>query len=154
MLRDVLIKQLVACHGSIRTNVSGIGHEESLITPQPAGNSLNWVVGHVVASRNGLLRLSGLDLHWSKEQARPYIRGSALLAIESARPFDDILNAYEQTQQKLLERLQNMSDAELDAASDKGTLGEQLGFLLFHEAYHAGQVGILRRVLGKAGAIT
>jgi len=153
MLRDVLIKQLVACHGSIGLNASGIGHEESLVTPQPAGNSLNWVIGHVVASRNGLLRLSGMDLHWSKEEARPYIRGSALLAVEAARPFNEILTAYEQTQHKLLERLQNMSDSELDAASDKGTLGEQLAFLLFHEAYHAGQAGLLRRVLGKPPAI-
>jgi len=33
------------------------------------------------------------------------------------------------------------------------TLGSLLGFLLLHQAYHAGQIGLLRRVAGLEGAI-
>ncbi len=40
-----------------------------------------------------------------------------------------------------------------EPANEKSTVGEQLGFLAFHEGYHAGQVAILRRLLGKEGAI-
>ena len=32
-------------------------------------------------------------------------------------------------------------------------LGDRLSFLQFHETYHAGQTGILRRLAGKKGAI-
>ena len=32
----------------MRLNVEGISYEESLIQPQPAGNCLNWVIGHLV----------------------------------------------------------------------------------------------------------
>jgi len=31
--------------------------------------------------------------------------------------------------------------------------GMQLHFLQFHEAYHVGQIGLMRRVVGKPGAI-
>jgi uncharacterized damage-inducible protein DinB len=33
------------------------------------------------------------------------------------------------------------------------TVSEKLAFLQFHEAYHAGQIAILRRMAGKPGAI-
>ncbi len=36
---------------------------------------------------------------------------------------------------------------------DRRILGEQLHFLAFHEGYHAGQLGMLRRIVGKVGAI-
>jgi len=43
------------------------------------------------------------------------------------------------------------------AAADKAvgnkTVGNQLAFFQFHEAYHAGQVGLLRRLAGKEGAL-
>jgi len=33
------------------------------------------------------------------------------------------------------------------------SLGSKLAVLQFHEAYHAGQLGLLRRIAGKKGAI-
>jgi uncharacterized damage-inducible protein DinB len=33
------------------------------------------------------------------------------------------------------------------------TLGSLLAVALFHQAYHAGQLGILRRIAGESGAI-
>ena len=44
-------------------------------------------------------------------------------------------------------------DSRLDEPLEKDTLGWRLAFLQFHEAYHAGQLGLLRRLLGKDGAI-
>lgn len=41
---------------------------------------------------------------------------------------------------------------ETDIRSDKNLL-EEIPGLSFHEAYHAGQTGILRRVIGKVGKI-
>ena len=33
------------------------------------------------------------------------------------------------------------------------TAGEMVAALVFHEAYHAGQTGVLRRLIGKPGAV-
>jgi uncharacterized damage-inducible protein DinB len=41
----------------------------------------------------------------------------------------------------------------MDADAGIGTVREALAVLQFHEAYHAGQVGLLRRLLGKPGVI-
>ena len=50
-----------------------------------------------------------------------------------------------------------VSEPELSApAPDKSaadTVGETLFVLQFHEAYHAGQTGLLRRMAGHDGAI-
>jgi hypothetical protein len=34
-----------------------------------------------------------------------------------------------------------------------GSIGDALSRLNFHESYHAGQIGLLRRIAGKEGAI-
>src|ERR1700721_1927990 len=45
---EVLRHQARVTQRVMRLNVEGISHEESLIQPQPAGNCLNWVIGHLV----------------------------------------------------------------------------------------------------------
>jgi uncharacterized damage-inducible protein DinB len=46
-----------------------------------------------------------------------------------------------------------MTEEHLAASAGKETVGDQLAFLQFHEAYHIGQAGLLRRLAGKDGAI-
>lgn len=46
-------------YGAIKLNLDGVSNEESLFIPQPAGNCINWVVGHIVAARNTALNLAG-----------------------------------------------------------------------------------------------
>jgi hypothetical protein len=46
-----------------------------------------------------------------------------------------------------------MTPEQLAHGDANGTLGDKLGFLQFHEAYHAGQIGLLRRLVGKEGKI-
>jgi len=46
-----------------------------------------------------------------------------------------------------------MQDSDLGSADTKGSLAAKLAGLQFHEAYHAGQLGLLRRIAGKKGAI-
>ena len=42
-----------------RANVEGFSHEDSLRQP-PAGNCLNWLLGHIVATRQHTLELLGV----------------------------------------------------------------------------------------------
>ncbi|MCH9008517.1 hypothetical protein IIA29_11025 [candidate division KSB1 bacterium] len=49
------------------------------------------------------------------------------------------------------ERIEQLDFAK--AADEKETVGEKLSFLHFHETYHLGQIGLLRRLAGKEGVI-
>jgi hypothetical protein len=44
----VLRQQAGIIDAVLRANLEGISHAESLIAPRPAGNCLNWIVGHLV----------------------------------------------------------------------------------------------------------
>ena len=154
MYRDTLLKLFDYNVKVIAANLEGITHQESLLQPQPGGNCPNWVLGHIVANRNGIMALIGEDPVWSEEQAAPYRRGSAPLTDEStALPLDQMLADLKASQDKLIAGLQRMPVEELEATLEDGTRYEQLAFLQFHEAYHAGQLGLLRRLGGKPGAI-
>lgn len=135
-------------------HAAGITHEESCRAPAGGGNCLNWVLGHIAASREDMLKLLGAEPLRSEAEAAPYARGSAgEIAAASARPLGEILDALARSAAALKSRLEAMGPEQFARPAGKGTLGENLAFLQFHESYHAGQVGLLRRTLGKPGVI-
>lgn len=142
-------------------NLEGVSHEDSLKPPAGGGNPLNWVVGHIVAARNGVHALIGAEPVWTEAEAAPYRRGSETLNAANAVPLADLVALYDDSQAKLVAYLEKASDDELAANTDLGTgggpdcetVGMNLSALQFHEAYHCGQSGILRRSLGKDGAL-
>ncbi len=138
---------------AIETNLEGITHEESLFQPQAGGNSINWILGHIVASRGAVMKLVGEDSIWSEEDAAPYGRGSPILNESMARPLEKIHSALTESQNKLLGRLKEMSEEDPTSRQENQEKFEQLAFLQFHEAYHAGQISVMRRLVGKPGAI-
>jgi uncharacterized damage-inducible protein DinB len=141
---------------TIRHNTEGVSHEESLIQPQPAGNCMNWVLGHILATRNLIFKCLKEKPVWNPEVAAIYERGSrALQEPDRAVPLAEILVDLERSQERLLARLAAVTPEELAVSSGLGDrdVGQALSFLQFHETYHAGQIGLLRRMAGKEGAI-
>ena len=144
---------------AILVNAEGITDAEALIQPEPGGNCMNWVVGHIVSSREGMLRLLGEPAVLSPEQADRYKRGSAPITKASAgkgdgMPFTKLLEALATSQERLLHGIAKADEAKWnEAVPSFGTAREAVHFLHFHEAYHAGQIAILRRMAGKKGAI-
>jgi uncharacterized damage-inducible protein DinB len=137
-------------------NLEGITHEDSLIRPREDGHCMNWILGHIIANRNPILHTVGGDPIWTDEEALFYQRGS--------QPFDDgsaahslskLIKDFTRSQQQLQEALESIDEERLATAStpDGSSPGEILVTLAFHESYHAGQIGLLRRILGKPGAI-
>jgi hypothetical protein len=57
-----------------------------------------------------------------------------------------------ETLKKMYEDSQPFIIQGLDKVKDEALM-EQLTFMGFHEAYHLGQIGLLRNILGKEGAI-
>jgi hypothetical protein len=141
-------------HYAIGVNARDLSEEESLIQPRPGGNCANWVLGHIVATRGALLRLVGEEPVWSDAESAPYARGSSPIASrDGARPFAEILAAFDRSQERLMAGLERITVQDLGPADKNDSPLAKLAGLQFHEAYHAGQLGILRRIAGKDGAI-
>jgi hypothetical protein len=90
------------------------------------------------------------------------VRGSTPLSpgrVAEARPFESLLADLVRSQERLKAGLSRITPEELAAEGLPGvpggvtTVGTQLAFFNFHESYHAGQMGILRRLIGLSGAM-
>lgn len=142
----------------LKNNLDGITHEQSLLQPQGGGNCLNWVLGHIVATRDIALQLLKQEPVWSKEEAASYRRGSPPIRdAAQAQPLDKIFADLGRSQDRLAAALAQATESQLSAPAPDRSVGETVGDTLFvlhmHDAYHAGQTGLLRRMAGHQGAI-
>ena len=144
----------------LEKNVAGVSHQESLINPDPGGSCLNWVVGHLTLSRNRALRLFGQEPMYDNEEFAAYAGEDVPLTRENAISFEELKRRFKALQEPLVNCLDRLSPADMDkpapfspTGNPKETMGTLLASLAFHEAYHAGQTGLLRRVIGREGVI-
>jgi hypothetical protein len=118
-------------------------------------NHAQWLLGHLAATRRWALRLLGLateEQPWEAHfgQGRRPSPLSDDIAPELLR--EAFLNAGE----TLRAHLAAATPAQIDAGfrefpDGSRTMGGGVHFLHFHEAYHLGQLGLLRRAAGKPG---
>lgn len=131
----------------ISKNISGINNEEAMIFPNGEINSANWVLGHLIFIRNAMISVLGGEKVWNDEEFFFYNRGEKPLQHKEKFPDFETLKSYFKDSQNELERifrkLENINPENM----------QDLAGLMLHEIYHAGQLGILRRFLGKEGAI-
>jgi hypothetical protein len=141
-------------HQVLKMNLEGISHEESLVQPRPFGNCINWIMGHLVCQRNSILKMVGEEPIWGPEATEMYKRGAPPITDGAkALRFEQIMSDLDRSQELLIPALARLTEQQLAVSDERGTLLDKLGFLQFHEAYHAGQIGLLRRLVGKPGKI-
>jgi hypothetical protein len=143
-------------HASLERNLDGVSEEDALVPPSPGANCANWIVGHLLWSRDGVHTLLGLDRAWPAAlgASDAYHRGSTGFAANRAVPLGELRDALGRSQAVVLPELERVTpDRLLERATETMTVGERLAFMGFHESYHVGQVGALRRAIGKPGAI-
>ena len=135
----------------IKRQVDGVTDEESLMQPPFRGNCMNWVIGHIVASRDSVLRLLGVSPTWTEAEARVYKPNSEpVISAEQALPLTRLLADLETLQTRIMEALQHVSEETLAAMADEEeTVGQQITFSHWHETYHVGQLELLRQLAGK-----
>ena len=140
---------------SLGMNLEGVTHEESLIHPEAGGNCINWVLGHIVVHRDKMLGMLGQPTLLDEATTARYDRGSRpiLAQDDGVQTLEVLKDALEQSYDRVRAVLSAADEATFAAPSGKSTLGDSLVFLLGHEWYHGGQVGLLRRITGHAGAI-
>jgi hypothetical protein len=145
----------------LRVNVDGVTHAESLIQPQPAGNCLNFVVGHLVAVYNNALPLVGQELVMERAALERYQRGAPPLTDPAeAMDLGELMAAWATAAERMDAGLAGLAPEVLDqpapfspSGDPNETVRSLVATVLFHQAYHAGQTGVLRRVTGHEGAI-
>lgn len=135
------------------TNLEGITHEQSLWMPFPHANSINWLVGHIVASRSGFTHAIGFTAVWDEATRQRYGFGSAPIDRdgEGVLPLEHLIEAFTAAQNILDAglRVQTFETLSGPSASPRfQTRAEYLLYKQFHEAHHIGQVLALREQLG------
>jgi hypothetical protein len=158
---DTMRQQTRIAQQVVQLNTEGLSHADSLVQPHPGGNCMNWVVGHLIAIYHHTFPLIGQDPVLSEQVRARYDRGSSPIRDASeAMEFSELLSAWDETSRRFeagLATLQPGTLASPAPASPSNDPNETIGSLLtticWHQAYHAGQTGLLRRVAGKRGAI-
>lgn len=150
-------------HYTITVNSEGVDEDESRHQPGPGMNSLNWVVGHVLDARNAVLALLGAPPVFTSAEAEVYKRGgTGEIPAGRGHTLAELLELLGRSQEALGAALRVTSDEALaapctlpgyDRLPGGDSVAAKIAFLQFHEGYHCGQVGLLRRLLGKPGVI-
>jgi hypothetical protein len=144
---EIIKNQVASTYYVITANIEDITHEESMIFPNGEANCMNWILGHLIYIRNPLLNILGEESVWDREKFSFYNRGEIALNHKDKLISLEDLKAYlKQSQDKLEAKLNTLESFEPEMIKDISTLS-------LHEIYHSGQLGYLRRILGKPGAI-
>ena len=141
--------------GIIKAQTQGLSHADSLLQLPFRGNCLNWVLGHIAANRNTMLRFLGEGTILSEAQVKRYEFNSEPVCGDAGDilTLEQLLMVLEQGQSALAAKLLKMTVEELarEVQSFLGTttLGQLIFYLYWHESYHTGQTEALRQLAGK-----
>lgn len=160
-MQRMLVRMFALTHATAHANLEGITDEDSLRTPPGGGNCIQWVIAHLTATRDQMARLIGAEPVLSPERVKRFVRSAAPLVDRAeARPLVDWIADFDRSQERVGAALAALPPERLAAAFDgsrlpgrPATLAEALAFFHFHESYHVGQLGLMRRLVGKEGAI-
>jgi uncharacterized damage-inducible protein DinB len=145
----------------VNANTHGLTHEESLVEPRPGGNRLNWVLGHLMSVYDGFLPLLKQEPVIGTAALQRFARGAPPLTDPGdAIDFGKLLAAWNQASERVDAGLAGLDPDLLDrpvpnspSGNPEETVRSLITTVMFHQAYHAGQTGVLRRIAGREGAI-
>lgn len=116
------------------------------------GPSIAWSLGHLLHFRNDALALLGAP----KEDAYgERFASTAATDGEGYPTLDTLRGDWDRAAAALAAALEKATEDSLDAQAtgphDVKTVRDRLAFLAFHEGYHLGAIGALRKALGLPG---
>ena len=130
----------------------GLNDDQAAWRAVEESNSAGFIALHVVQSRHHIAKMMGLEL---VDPFAPLTKGRRSIAEMQGMPaLEEVRAEWKRLTGELRVRFGQISPAELDKDTgtglpidDKSVLGV-VAFLLMHEAYHIGQLGLLRRQVG------
>ena len=156
-IQEALEKQFGFVYMVTAANLESLTHEQSLAQPSPGGNCANWILGHLTDVQNGAMRLLGEKPVWESDQLKRAgydpISGAA-----GAIDWNTLRDRFLGSRERCLAAISKLSDEALAESvphpfGGTTTRAELLNTLAFHQAYHAGQLAISRRIAGLDGAV-
>ena len=159
MAKALLITSFELSQRLMQANLDGISQDESRVLPAGGGNPINWIAGHLLASRNSILKLAGGEVYLGAEDAAPYARGSKrLMPGDKCLSIERLREGLAETGKQVIKLLRALPaealEREIEVPNfpvkfEEPTLDAHLSLLLYHEGYHVGQLGLARCVIGK-----
>jgi len=146
--QDLMLKQ-----------VDGLSHADSLLQPQPGGNCLNWVMGHLVGNLADILQFLGAEPPADLPNLEHYGFGSQPVLGDGpgVLELNLLVDTYLRLNALVTERLAKMEDAEFDEEIEffqgKSRRGYVVFFFFYHHSYHLGQLEQLRNLAGRTEKI-
>lgn len=138
----------------IEEQTKGLSHPDSLLQPEARGNCMNYVLGHVLAHRDKVLEMLGIEPVMGSEQFARYDHGSEPVLADGPEvvPLEELLALLKRSGELLVEAIEPLTAEQLEREVKLGErsapLGQRIEFFGWHEAYHAGQTEYLRQLAG------
>ncbi len=140
----------------LATVTDGFQPQNWAAAPEGGGNNAIWILGHVVTSRHFLLRRLGVEL--PEETWEHHFGMGTQVQDPAAYPSPETLvGAFRSAGALLEERCAGLGADQTNepwgSSFPDGSESVDGGahFLYFHETYHLGQIGLLRRFCGRPG---
>lgn len=156
--KDALKTQYHFFYLTTKGNLSGVTAEDSLVQPSPGGNCTNWILGHVVSAHNGVMGLLNETPVWESEQLER-AGSDPITSADVAIDWDAMVSHLIGSEDRCLAAIDALTDEQLDEGGftdpfgNEVTRGEFLNLMAVHQNYHAGQLGMSRRLAGLPGVI-
>jgi uncharacterized damage-inducible protein DinB len=132
-----------------RNCLEGISDDAAGTQQNPNANHIKFLAGHLVYTRLMFKDPAGLAADPRFDQFEKNIDSKAAYL-----PLKDILAKWDEIAEPISNALKNSTPEMLASEAPfptpmGGTIHDFVGFLMHHEAYHMGQLGILRKFAGK-----
>lgn len=157
---EIARRQIEFARGYTLTLLDGIDDDQWFKIPTGGSSHLAWQVGHLAMAEYGLCmfrqrgrRTEDLELMSGKFRKR-FSKGTTPEGDANIYPpYTEILDVFHKIHERALEEIAGYRDEDLTDEIDQpyAVHPNKLGALFFcasHEMLHAGQIGMLRRLLG------
>jgi uncharacterized damage-inducible protein DinB len=156
--RDMLVLQFDAIYRVIGRNIEGLSHADSLAPTAGGANTANWILGHVVNVQNHIMEIIGAPPVWDSEDLQRAHFDRQISDDAASIDWDTLVARFNSSRDACLSALASISDELLNEKmpapnGQASTRAGLLGFLVVHQCYHAGQLGMSRRAAGKKAVI-
>lgn len=140
-------QQFAVSASRVSKAIGGLSEAALLARPNPETNSMLWLLGHVASTRVSLMRMLGVD------RPLPFDGrfGKGAEPDGNLPSAAEVLAVWEEVQKSLPAELESAAADTLSGPSPRTfpiedqTVAGCVVFLAFHEAYHLGQLGYLRK---------
>ena len=143
----VLSKMLARNVAVLEKNAQDLSDAQSYVCAVEEGSHLHWLLGHLIVSRDQMLKALQQPRVWSDAEREQFGGGSQ--ASKDDLTLEALLSALKTSQAALATALETVTEQTLTAKRPNGMCtGDYLEFLVWHETYHIGQSTLYRRAAG------